>query len=163
MDQINVLLIEDDADDVFLIQKIVEKSGTLRPPVYLKTASTIKDGLKAVQESNVDIVLLDLSLPDSRGLDTLKVVLAQAPSLPIIILTALDDEATALGALGYGAQDYIVKDHISPTYFKRSLLYAIERQRIKKDLEQLNIRLQELAQVDPLTGLLNRRGLQQIL
>lgn len=163
MNQINVLLIEDDADDVFLIQKIVEKSGGLRPPVYLKSAATMRDGLRVVDEGNVDIVLLDLSLPDSRGLDSLKLVLAQAPSLPIIILTALDDEVTALGALGYGAQDYIVKDHISPTYFKRSLLYAIERQRIKKDLEQLNTRLQELAQVDPLTGLLNRRGLQEIL
>lgn len=163
MEPIGILLIEDDLDDVFLIQRVLDKDQSPHsPPVRIKTATTLRQGLEILQQSRPDLLLLDLTLPDSRGLDTLKVVLAQDASLPIVVLTALDDETTAIGAMGHGAQDYLVKDHISPTYFKRSLLYAIERQRIRRELQALNDRLQELSQIDPLSGLLNRRGLQQI-
>jgi len=84
------------------------------------------------------VVLLDLSLPDSDGLDTFRSVVAQAPRVPIVVLTAQDDESLALKALQEGAQDYLIKGHGETHTLVRAIRYAIERNRIQDALEKAN-------------------------
>jgi diguanylate cyclase (GGDEF)-like protein len=160
-ERLNILLVEDDAEDILLVKKILEKAGT--GLVRLECADQLQDALDRLQKGKVDLVLLDLFLPDNDGLDSLRRVREVAPNIPIVILTALDDESAALEALSNGAQDYLVKGELSSSFFMRTIRHAIERQRIRIELDETNIRLEQLALVDPLTGLLNRRGLQQIL
>jgi signal transduction histidine kinase len=82
------------------------------------------------------VVLLDLSLPDSRGLQTFKKQQAKAPQVPIIVLTGLNDEALAVEAVREGAQDYLVKGHVDSNLLSRSIYYAIERKQVEETLRQ---------------------------
>lgn len=84
-----------------------------------------------------DIVLLDLELPDSRGLDTLRIVLMKAGHLPVVVLTGLQDEETGLAAIERGAQDYLVKGEITAPLLSRAIRQAIERKRIEEELRLL--------------------------
>ena len=100
-----------------------------------------------------DVVLLDLNLPDSSGLETLHRLRGAQPDVPILVLSCDEDETTGLRAVENGAQDYLVKGQYDFHMLGRALLYAIERQRAKDSL----------ANHDALTALLNRRGLEQAL
>jgi two-component system, cell cycle response regulator len=146
---IRALLIEDDPDDVFLIRETLSTTPT--PKVELETASTLEAGIERLAAGDVDVVLLDLSLPDSHGLDSFVRVHAQAPSVPVIILTGYDDESFALEAVSQGAQDYLVKGNVNSKMLGRVIRYAIERNRTQAELRNLSL-------VDELTGLYNRRG-----
>jgi DNA-binding response OmpR family regulator len=92
----------------------------------------------------IDIILLDLGLPDSQGLDTLRRVRDHAGEVPIVVLTMLDNEETGLNALKEGAQDYLVKGQMNGPLIARSLRYAIERGRIEKELKKNRDSLEEL-------------------
>jgi two-component system, cell cycle response regulator len=100
---------------------------------------------------SIDLVLLDLVLPDSAGIDTFRAVHRAHPELPIIVLSGTGDEALALLAVAEGAQDYLFKSSVSPDALARSIRYAVERHR--KLMEQ-----RRNATIDDLTGLSNRRG-----
>src|ERR1700692_2083441 len=98
-----VLLIEDDANDV---QQLKRALDTGREKFELSVASTLAAGLDAVTRGSWDVVLADLSLPDAHGLDSVRQLRGSAPDLPIIVLTGLASDETALEALDHGAQDY---------------------------------------------------------
>jgi DNA-binding NtrC family response regulator len=111
--------------------------------------------LECLAAGDIDIVLLDLSLPDSLGLDTFTRVYDKAPCLPIIVLTGLDDEELAAKAVREGAQDYIIKGQVDSNLLARAIRYAIERKRAEKEREELILKLQDaLAKVKVLSGFL---------
>ena len=146
---ITALLIEDNRGDVLLIERMLadRKGGTLR----LEAASRLDEGLARIDQGGIDVVLLDLGLPDSAGLDTVRRARAHAPDIPIIVLTGHDDEVLGANAVWAGAQDYLVKGQVDTTLLARAIRYAINRQAL-----QSRARAQSIA--DELTGLYNRRG-----
>jgi diguanylate cyclase (GGDEF)-like protein len=184
-----ILLIENNEDDVRLIQ---EHLAWTEVPVALEWADRISTGLHRLAAGDVDVVLLDLGLPDSTGLDGLVRLHTQAPAIPIVVLTgSYQDEQIALKALREGAQDYLSKERVDGEAIVRAMRYAIERsqthQELKglnetlekrtveleranvdlntttQELQKANEHLKQLALIDPLTNLLNRRGLEQVL
>ena len=127
--RVRTLLIEDNADDVALIQRALAlEHYTDFEYVH---ADRLASGLDCLAQGGVDVVLLDLTLPDGEGLTTLTTVRTKAPRLPIVVLTATDDEALDLQALQHGAQDYLVKGALEfyPNLLARSIRYAVERKR----------------------------------
>jgi two-component system cell cycle response regulator len=145
---ITVLLIEDNSGDARLIREVLAADEQTRfESVH---ADRLATGLAHLARGGVDIVLLDLSLPDSRGLETFTRTYAFAPLVPIIVLTGLDDTALAMEAVTQGAQDYLVKGAVSGSLLVRAMRYAIERHRLIAESRML-------ATIDDLTGLFNRR------
>ncbi|MFQ5639286.1 MAG: EAL domain-containing protein [bacterium] len=138
--QINILFIEDDRVDVDLIQRIIVEE---RVPFNLKTADRLSTGLEYITKDKYDLVLLDLGLPDSQGLNTMKQFIRQAPNVPVLVLTGSDDETMGLKAVQMGAQDYLVKGKISSKSLMRCIQYAISRHRLLADLEQKASELQK--------------------
>jgi len=146
---IRVLLIEDNPGDVRLIRVWL---ASLEPALFeLIHTERLAAGLARLAQEELDVVLLDLSLPDSQGLETLVKTHVQALDVPIVVLTGLEDELLAVQAVHIGAQDYLIKRQANAEMLKRVLRYAIERQR-------LQVELRELSLDDDLTGLRNRRG-----
>ena len=126
---VKVLFIEDNPIHVGLVKTLL---GESRAPVFqLQHAGSLQDGLKLLEAVPVDIILLDLTLPDSEDLDTFIRVRSFAPAIPIVIVTSLDDVKLAAKAVEAGAQDYLVKTQLSRTSLTRSLRYAIERTRVR--------------------------------
>jgi diguanylate cyclase (GGDEF)-like protein len=161
-DRIQVLLIEDNPGDARLIREaLAERSESA---FRLRWADDLDEGLQRLADDPPQVVLLDLSLPGSRGLDTLATVLEQNDEVPIIVLTGTDDEALAVEAVRRGAQDYLVKGQTGGALLGRAVRYAIQRKEseaeladAKARLEAANNRLEKLATTDDLTGLWNRR------
>ena len=132
MDKINVMLIEDNPGHARLIKEMLKEA---RSAVYaLQVFDRLATGQKALLSDLFTVVLLDLNLPDSEGLETLTQIHASDPNVVVIILTSLDDEETAVEALRKGAQDYLVKGQLNPDLLLRSIQYSIERKRIEQDL-----------------------------
>ncbi len=130
---INVLLIEDNPGDALLIRKMLKEiERTIFKVVHVKK---LEDGLIHLSDADFDIILLDLGLPDSQGIETFNRFKEHASTLPIIILTGLSDKEFAINALGKGAQDYLVKAHVDSILLDRAIGYAIERKRIEKELK----------------------------
>ena len=130
--KVKVLLIEDDTVDTRLFQGMLTE-GT-DSPYTLECARKLSDGMESLSNEDFDVVLLDLGLPDSSGLNTLVKLHAHVPRIPIVILTGRNDEALSIKALQHGAQDYLVKGCINSNALRRCLRYAIERKQIQKDL-----------------------------
>ncbi|MBZ8180187.1 diguanylate cyclase domain-containing protein [Oscillatoria salina] len=127
---LKILLVEDEAADADLI-------GELLGDVYhtrfeLKAVARLEQAIEFLQLEQFEVILLDLSLPDSKGLDTLIKVKEQVKTIPVVVLTALNDENLAIEAVRAGAQDYLVKGKFSEDLLIRSLRYAIERQRAEE-------------------------------
>ena len=146
--KIKVLLIEDNPEYTDLLRRILSKENG--PPFNLESANSLQAGLERLAKGDIAVILLDLTLPDSQGLDTFTRVHSQVPAVPIVILTGFDDEKLALEAVGKGAQDYLVKSQVDGKLLSRILRYAIERKRAEEALAELAIR-------DSLTNLYNRR------
>lgn len=146
---VNILLVEDNPGDIHLIQQMLAEVKDA--PFGLEYAVRLSTGLERLAEGGIDLVLLDLSLPDSNGINTLVRTRAQPPEVPIVVLTGLDDETLAIEAVREGAQDYLVKEQVDGNLLVRSMRYAIERQRLLAELRSLSL-------IDDLTGLNNRRG-----
>lgn len=130
---IKLLLIEDNPGDVRLLEEMLAEAG--EDSFVLESADRLSTGLERLAIGDIDVVLVDLSLPDSRGAATFAQVQAQAPHVPIIILSGLDDEELALQAVRSGAQDYLVKGQVTSVLLTRAVQYAIERKRA--DLRQM--------------------------
>lgn len=136
VDLLRVLLVEDNAGDARLIRE--ELADVARTSYALGHVSGLGDGLRLLLETpgSYDAVLLDLSLPDGQGLGNIVRLRAVAPQVPVVVLTGLDDEDTALQALQFGAQDYLVKGRVSGNEIDRALRYAIERRRCEVMVRQ---------------------------
>jgi signal transduction histidine kinase len=130
---ITVLLVEDNPGDARLIReelREVERSGEGAAAFSLVCADRLAAGLERLEAGKVDVVLLDLSLPDGHGLGTLERVREAAPSTPVLVLTGLDDHELAARAVSEGAQDYLVKGRVDGGVLGRTIRYAIERGRL---------------------------------
>ena len=131
---IKVLLVEDNPGDARLIQEMLTE---IRGATFnFERADRLSTGLEHLVEGRIDVVLLDLGLPDSQGLDTFDKAYAQAPEVPIVVLTALDDEALAIRAVREGAQDYLVKGQVDSNLLARAIRYAIERKKAEEALKE---------------------------
>lgn len=143
-----ILLIEDNPDDALLIRKKLARAGEdCKHELHHK--SRLDDGLQALRRLRWDAVLLDLGLPESQGLDTLRIVRSVDDDVPVIVLTGLEDEEAALGAVKHGAHDFLEKGQLSGPLLIRSLRYAQERHRLLSELRHR-------ATHDQLTGIGNR-------
>jgi len=145
---INVLLIEDNPGDARLIRAYLAEAEGLR--VALEYAQRLSEGLRLLASTETDAILLDLGLPDSEGIETFLGVHAEAPGVPIVVLSGLEDEELAVKAVHAGAQDYLVKAQVDRNVLKRSLRYAIERQRTEQALRESEALYQSLAECLPL-------------
>jgi len=124
---IRVLLVEDNAGDARLVQESLREAGG--GEFRLVHAQRLSEALRLLGKEHFDAVLLDLSLPDSQGIETFTEAHAKSPSVPILVLTGLGDERLALEAVRQGAQDYLVKGEVGGNRLVRALRYAIERHR----------------------------------
>ncbi len=131
---VRVLLIEDNPPDARLIREMLVESGDVR--FDLECADRLSTGLEHLAKGGIDVILLDLSLPDAQGLDTFVKLFAQAPGVPIIVLTGLEDEALAIKAVREGAQDYLVKGKVDSSLLVRAMRYAIERKQAEENLKR---------------------------
>lgn len=136
--KIKVLLIEDNPADILLVKKFLKKIKTEQ--FELVETELIQEGISYLRNNNFDIILLDLSLPDSWGLDSLREIQQIATKIPIIVLTGIEDKVNALAALREGAQDYLIKGTISADLLAKSIHYAIERQQNAEKLRQSEAR-----------------------
>jgi diguanylate cyclase (GGDEF)-like protein len=150
----HVLLIEDNPGDARLIREMIAEDP--RAPFALHYADRLASGLEHLAGGETALVILDLTLPDSHGLDTFAKVYAHAPAVPIIVLTGNDDDSLALSAVKGGAQDYLVKSRLDRELLLRSMHYSIERKRYQ-------VQLEHQANYDALTGLPNRNLLHDRL
>ena len=149
---IRIFLIEDDPVSAGITLRMLKEAGLAGA---LTAAVTLREGLAGLLRDGEKVVLLDMGLPDSQGLDTVRAVCGRFPRLPVIVMTGTDDEALGLEALKYGAQDYLVKGQFDDRTLKRVIRYAIERKDLLNEKEELILKLQEaLHQVKQLTGLL---------
>jgi diguanylate cyclase (GGDEF)-like protein len=146
---VRVLLIEDNPGDARLIKEALAESTRTR--FVVEVAQTLADGLVRLAAQDVDAALIDLSLPDSTGLETFHRARAGAEAVPIIVLTGLDDDTVASAAVNAGAQDFISKNRVEADSLARAIRYAIERHRMLQQVRQMAV-------LDELTGLNNRRG-----
>jgi PAS domain S-box-containing protein len=126
-DSIRVLLIEDHTALAGMMTEMLAQAPGASFSV--ETAARLDEGLERLTEGGIDVVVLDLSLPDSSGLDTFVELYNRAPEVPMVVLTALEDETLALTALRDGAQDYLIKSELNPRALVRAIRYAIERKR----------------------------------
>ncbi|WP_017315691.1 hybrid sensor histidine kinase/response regulator [Mastigocladopsis repens] len=136
---ISILLVEDSPSDAKLLQQTLWHLGGERWQVL--QFERLSDAVDACSKSTFDVVLLDLSLPDSEGLNTIAEFHAAVPNIPIVVLTGFDDEDIALQAVAKKAQDYLVKGQITPNLLMRTIRYAMERGQIVKQLRESERRL----------------------
>jgi len=134
LDGIRVLLVEDNPGDARLFTELLRDAGASH--LTLVQVDRLAAALDRLSCDSFDVMLLDLSLPDADGLDTLVRAHAQAPKIPIVVLTSHDDEAVAVRAVRAGAQDYLVKGHVDGELLVRSIRYASERGRALEALER---------------------------
>lgn len=153
----NILLVEDNPADVLLLQEMLTElaSDLLHPVVlYMTYTETVKEAVRHAG-TLFDVILLDLALPDSRGMHTVSTIIDTFKEVPVVVLTGSSDAEMGLAAVKGGAQDYLVKNEITSALLFRSIQYAIERLRIAREKEQLIAKLQDaMTQIKTLSGLL---------
>lgn len=143
MSEFVVLLVEDNPGDARLIEEMfadadpgrLTDGSTAPPEVVVHHASTLDAGLSKLDDS-VDVVLLDLTLPDSTGLDTLDAVHSTRETVPVVVLTGVPEERLGTDAVSRGAQDYLVKDEVTVGVLVRTIRYAVERKKTERALRR---------------------------
>ena len=138
-DNIKALVIEDNPDDVRLIKEMFRECGV--ETIDLQFSGSLADGIRQLASSTFDVVLIDLGLPDSQGLETLRTVRTKHPELPALVLTGYADESTGLEAVRCGAQDYLIKGHADGHALFSAIRYAIEREKLENRLQDTADRL----------------------
>lgn len=142
----NILLIEDNPADARLVrEQLKDAPGKF----ILNTTETLGAGLEFVASKVVDVILLDMNLPDSNGLESLTRLQDRFPRLPVVILTSSNDEALGLEAVKQGAQDYLIKGQVESGLLRRALAYAIERKKTDEKLKGNEEFLKRLAELNP--------------
>lgn len=141
--RVNLLLVEDNPGDVRFLREILKEARDIE--FIFHHADRLDTALELIATSSFDIVLLDLSLPDGNGLDTVIRTRRAAAHLPIVVLTGLNDQAFALSSVREGAQDYLVKGQIEIDVLVRAIRYAIERHRLQLEHDKQQRQIEELA------------------
>ncbi len=159
---LSVLVVDDDEVDRASVRRALKQIA----PTGFQLAEAVdrQSGLALLGREHFDCALIDYRLPDGDArafLGEMKEL--DAGRVPIIVLTGLDDQSTALQMLHDGAEDYLIKGTFSGDMLLRSIRYAVERFRIRGELERANGQLERLAFLDPLTQVFNRRGLEHML
>lgn len=149
------LLVDADQERARRLGESLAEGEGRGPRVVSEYASELSEALRRLARGGVDVVLLDLMLPDSDGLGTFEQAFAFAPEVPVVVLTDVDDEAMAVNAVKGGAQDYLVRSEVDARAVARSMRYAVERHRLLTALRSLSL-------IDDLTGLYNRRGFMEL-
>jgi signal transduction histidine kinase len=154
--RIRLLLVEDNPADAVLLKHALADAGA--GPFQVTHAEALGDAFDRLKAESFDAVLLDLSLPDSQGLETIERMIAAAPPAPIVVLTGLEDEAMAVEAVRKGAQDFLPKGNIDGRLLARAIRYAMERKRLDRELKALNETLEQ--RVAERTATATRRAAQ---
>jgi len=137
-EKVNILLVDDDPQDRRLVKVILGKSSY--PDQYgVETAGTLSDAVKCLSSSAYDVVLLDLNLPDSSGIDTVQRAREANPDVSIVVLTGLDDEEMGIEAIRKGAEDYLIKGKSLEHVLVRTIQYSLERKRVRQRLTEILI------------------------
>jgi signal transduction histidine kinase len=159
-----VLLVEDNQGDAGLVRFALRAESTGEYSFSAAHVLRLDDALESLKEKPFDLVLLDLSLPDAQGLETLARIRQAAPDLPIVIITGVNDESVAVEAVRGGAQDYLVKGQADSHAVIRAILYSIERKRIEVQLEKQRARQAALHEVNlAITSTLDLHAVLEIL
>lgn len=155
--KINILLIEDNQADIRLVKEYLEAAEDFKCDLLF--ANCLSNGLDIISKNNLDLLLLDLSLPDSQGLDTVKKILEKETNLPIVILTGLDDKQKAKSAIAHGVEDFLVKGQFSKDFLIRIIEYSIERKKATRALKQSHNKIKKTLEgtMDTLASLVESR------
>lgn len=128
---LRILIVEDNEGDFFLVHEYLHESFS---DIEIKHNTLLKDAIESLQNANFDIILLDLSLPDSNGIDSIVDMLKLAKDIPVIVLTGFGDLQFAIDSLKLGVQDYLLKDDVNPLVLQKSIGYSIERNKIRNSM-----------------------------
>ena len=134
-----ILLVEDNSGDRRLISEMLAEASNVT--FNVKYADRLQAAMEYLDQNIVEVILLDLGLPDSQGLETLKRVYAQVSELPIVVLTGLNDEMIGVQAVNEGAQDYLIKGQVDTHLLRRTIRYAIERKQAEERERRLQLQL----------------------
>lgn len=132
---LRILLVEDSPTDADLIQRVFQRSQLHSSEI--RWVERLSEAVNLCRLQSLDLILLDLQLPDSEGMDTLREMRSQIPEIPIVVLTNLANEEMGLQAVNLGAQDYLIKDQITIQTLFRTVKYALERSRILQQLQMM--------------------------
>ncbi|MBI2916258.1 MAG: diguanylate cyclase response regulator [Elusimicrobia bacterium] len=148
---VKILLVEGNRDEAEILQDSFQEIQCT--PILARRTETLMEALRIPAKTRIDLILLDLQLADSAGLETLKKMNIRFPKVPIVIFAESYDEKLAVKALHNGAQDYLIKSDVTIPLISRVIRYAIERQKLLSEVKALSLS-------DELTRLYNRRGFQ---
>ena len=150
--QIKALLLEDDPEDLTILGKMAKETERA---IKFSPVGRLSEAVEILKSGRFDLIISDLTLPDSRGLDTFRRLRAAAPGTPIVVLTGMGDETMSVQAVREGAQDYLVKGELSSASLMRAAKYAIERNcLIQERLKLIDELTRALSKVKVLSGLL---------
>lgn len=141
---VNILLVEDNPADARFIRAMLDESG--ESAFRIVWTDSLEAAFGKLDQADCDLVILDLSLPDSAGFETFERLHQRAPKLPIVVVSGLSEKQTAIRAVQEGAQDYLVKDQYNSQLLVRSLRYAIERNRLRRSLQDSEARFRQLTE-----------------
>src|ERR1700722_10736829 len=139
--ELKVLVLEDNPGDAFLIKFYLEEST--EPVFRVSHAENMADALAFLSKEKFDIILSDMNLPDSFGIDTLKTILGKYPGNLVIVLTGLTDEQVGLQTVRYGAQDFLVKGKFDGQVLVSTVMFAFERFKLNRQLNNVSQKLDE--------------------
>ncbi len=159
MTSLNILLLEDNLGDARLIQEIFRQIEDYSAKIT--HAQSLSQAFDLLKEHDADVAIVDLSLPDSQGLETFRKLAAAHPTLPLVLLTGLNDKQLAIQSVRQGAQDYLIKGEVNAEVLIRALTYAIERKRIQAELETAHAQVKKSA--EDLHSILNQLHIGTIL
>lgn len=149
-----LLLIEDNPGDARLLREMLAEA---KAPFEMEWVQTLSSGMERLANGNIDLVVLDLHLPDSQGLETFTELHGRVPEVPVVVMSGLADENVAMEALKKGAQDYFIKGQVDSDLLARSLQFALARYKLQSQvLRRAEETIHHLAYYDPLTSLPNR-------
>lgn len=153
---LSVLLVAGGADQAVSLQSLLARAASGRSGgFHVEHAGVLSAAMERLGRGGVDVVVLELDLPDSRGMASFERLNTFAPAVPVVVLSDRADDALALGTVAGGAQDFLVRDEVSPASLARTLRHAVERHRLMQALRSLSL-------IDDLTGLYNRRGFTEL-